>query len=374
MKSALPRIIGSVFSLGLLAGCMIVTPHQEVMPSVALECVVLDAATEQPIPGAFLQLIYVGPNGEHVTACEAFTGQDGKAQLQAESQTIQMRGSDWYFAGGYDRFIKARARGYLYQTSSEAFQDVKINQDTPLKLNLEPIRNRYGAALVRAEEAAGPIRTLTFHVLDGPQAGETVSLQFSMPKDLPSCVGKKLYFLRSIKQIKDIAADDGAQYCDSEDLLGEALHDEPYVEVIHKFGEITDAQELAQAVTHLLYFIPGRAPGTTEVTAIRAYTISTLDRGVDWLQFTCDDATLTKLRGFRWIKPVPPGTNKERPGTSATECPPDTPSWWTALAVPPVMEEYESNQSLRKERSDHVVHIWIDPINRTVYAHRRWVL
>lgn len=374
MNPTLPRLIGIVLSCGLLTGCLIVTPHQEVMPALTLDCVVRDTATSRPIPGASLQLLYVGPNGEQVMAGAALTDQDGKAQLRTDSQTIAMRGSDWYFAGGYYRLVSARARGYEHRVSDEGFQKEKFDTGTPLQFSLSPVRNHYGAGLVKAEQATGSVRTLTFEILDGPRAGETISLPFHMPQELPSCLGKTLYFLRSIREIENRVNDDGAQACDSETFFGEALRDEPYTEVVRKFGEVTDAQELNNCVYNMLRFIPGKAPGTTEVTAIRSYIISTLDRRVDWLQFTCDAATLATLKKFRWMEPVPTGTNKERPGTPAAESPPDTPSWWTALAVPPVMEEYQYNRSIPRERADRLIRIWIDPINQKVYAQGRWVL
>lgn len=368
------RTIGIVSICGALAGCLIVSPHQEILPAVTIDCAVSDAATSRPISGTSLQLLYLGPNGERIVAGEALSDQDGKAQLRVDSQTNRMRGSDWYFAGGYMRMVEVRARGYERRVSPDGFFEGKTSPVLQLTLRLEPIRNHYGAGLVTAEQADGAIRTLTFDILDGPKAGQTISIPFRAPKELPPYLGKKLYFLSSIGDTKYWSEVSGARLYDSEDVLAESLRDEPYTEVVREFGEVTDEKRLTQIAHDFLDFIPGSASGTSEVTAIKAYVISTRSRQIEWLQFTCDDATLAKLKAREGMRPVPAGTNKERPGARAAESPKDTPSWWTTLAVPPVLEEYQRTWSYNKERSERLTYFWIDAAHRKVYVHRRWDL
>lgn len=90
------------------------------------------------------------------------------------------------------------------------------------------------------------------------------------------------------------------------------------------------------------------------------------DSYVRWLRFSCDAATIEKIRNLDGVRPVRNHVSHGAPGRADGN--PNAPVWWVESPVPSAVDEFEIDRS--KPTEAEFVHIWIDAKSRTVYATR----
>jgi len=129
-------------------------------------------------------------------------------------------------------------------------------------------------------------------------------------------------------------------------------------------GDAKDTKSRSDAFAEVLGFA---APAS--VVEIKSHWYFLRDAYIRWLRFSCDEPTLSKIRGLKGaktsaIQPVPAA-----PGNSAPDRNPNAPDWWTKAVVSPQGLDMLEIDAGRTNEAD-VVHIWIDKKTRTVYATR----
>ena len=94
----------------LLAACG--TPRAQKLPSVELDCRVVDVEGFRPIEGAELVWSYVGPSGERVDFGPFRTDRDGVCRVSVPAQELRPKHAIDYMAGGFFREVRVSASGF----------------------------------------------------------------------------------------------------------------------------------------------------------------------------------------------------------------------------------------------------------------------
>jgi hypothetical protein len=130
-------------------------------------------------------------------------------------------------------------------------------------------------------------------------------------------------------------------------------------------GEANDKKSRNEAFAEVLRF---DAPSS--VTEIKSSWFFQRDAYIRWLRFSCDEPTLSKIKGLKKAKTGEKTHSDQYPGNSGNSSNPNAPDWWRRARVSPkdldALEIYTSNTN-----SSESVDIWIETKTRTVYAMRR---
>jgi len=93
------------------------------------------------------------------------------------------------------------------------------------------------------------------------------------------------------------------------------------------------------------------------------------DSYIRWLRFSCDEPTISRIKGLKGAKTPERLFPGEAPGDSETGSNPNAPAWWRKASVSSQDLSVLEIDSGKTNESD-VVHIWIDKKSRMVYATR----
>lgn len=147
-------------------------------------------------------IVYVGAGGQTVKHGPFFTDQGGVGYIKVERETIWQSGAEAGFAGGHLRHIEVRKPGYEESGFWESFERGLLEQKAPFTFSLKPPRNRFGAVLVLGYERSEEKQTVRLEIVDGPNAGERITLPFYKTAPAFETVGARLYLTRSFDQIR----------------------------------------------------------------------------------------------------------------------------------------------------------------------------
>lgn len=175
----------------------------------------LDLETKQPIAGGTVELRYIGPRFASDERWTDLTNEEGRVFFDV--QPVVRR--------GYSPVLYGRAAGY---ENSSVYLDHALQTGREETVRVRQIRNRYGSLrLVTLEEAAGTDRVyVTFDVLDGPRAGETVRIpMYAIQRELLG-VGQKFYLEQPLEKYESMFVQGDHNMAVTR--LREAEVDEPY--------------------------------------------------------------------------------------------------------------------------------------------------
>jgi len=132
-----------------------------------------------------------------------------------------------------------------------------------------------------------------------------------------------------------------------------------------RWGEDSDEASLNQSFKEVIGF-----DSAAKVSNKKSAYYWVRDSYSKWLYFTCDEATVSRIRALDRGKPRAAGywTSGAGPGRhDGTN--PNAPEWWKNVDSSLDLEEIDIDRSKDDGNTD-VTHIWIDKRNHAVYAVR----
>lgn len=235
MTPTMTRMTTLVMACLVAAGCA--TPQR--VPPAEIRVTILDEETDAPIANAQVHAVYRSPSRSWKSPTALLTDDGGQATLPMPEVSFRFSFAEAYAAGGVFRGIRAEADGYGSAELSEG-PHFGLFERSPPTLKLRPIRNRYGAARVVAAEAKPggalvyhsdkplPIALTTLEIVDGPHAGERLTVpivSFRPALDYPA--GAKYYLEQPVDTIRSAIARGKDLFAEHE-VLREAIREEPY--------------------------------------------------------------------------------------------------------------------------------------------------
>lgn len=229
------RLTAILLACLVAIGCA--TPQR--VPPATLRVAVFDEETGEPIAEAQVRAVYKSPTSSWTSPTVSLTDDAGQAMLQMPQATIAFGFAEAYAGGGVFRGIRAEADGYTSANLSEGPHFGQFERSSPT-LRLRPIRNRYGAvriisaavkpggALVYHSDKPLPIALTTMEVLDGPHAGERLTVpivSFRPAEDYP--LGSKFYLQQPVNKIRKSLAS-GEDLFAGHEVMRKATREEPY--------------------------------------------------------------------------------------------------------------------------------------------------
>jgi len=225
----------------LLLACLVTTgcATPQRVPPATFGVTVVDEETDAPIANAQVRAVYQSPTSGWTSPTPSLTDDAGRATLLVPEVVIEFGFAEAYAGGGVFRGIRAEADGYTPASISEG-PHFGLFERSPPTLGLRPIRNRYGAVRILAAEAKPggalvyhsdkplPISLTTLEVLDGPNAGERLTVpivSFRPTEDYP--VGSKFYLQQPVDKIRKSLAS-GIDLFASHEVMRKATREELY--------------------------------------------------------------------------------------------------------------------------------------------------
>src|SRR5690349_3076626 len=93
-------------------------------------------------------------------------------------------------------------------------------------------------------------------------------------------------------------------------------------------GVAKDTKSRREAFSEVMGFDP--PPGARQIESSWFFL---RDSYVRWLRFSCDEPTISKIKGLKGVQPPAKLTPDEAPGKSNSSGNPNAPSWWKDAAV-----------------------------------------
>jgi len=199
MRSRLQQTTTVIGLFGLMSGCVL--PVRQSMPATNFQCNIVNAETGAPVEGASVTLVYEGPNN-HVLQIGPFqTDSGGLATISTSKKAFWMSGPVAFFTVGYTRHLVVRAIGFEPSFKMEYLDRGLLERSSPIRMPIKPFRNYFGGVIVKNYSQDGQWQRLILSIVDGPNAGETLSLRVMPGKLVNLSIGRKLYLKKSISLI-----------------------------------------------------------------------------------------------------------------------------------------------------------------------------